>query len=221
LYVNGSLADGGVEVTNATLGGTGLITGPVIVASGGTLALGNSPEALTISNSLVLLPGSTTLVAFGASAGTPFVQGLSSITYGGTLMLNNLPGGLSLGQSFSIFGSVPGSGNFSSILPQPGPWMRWRFDPASGQISVVSSASPPVFGSVKLAAGQLAIQLTSGPPGSPCYVLSSPKLDTPLSAWTRIATNTFDVSGNCSLAIFPGTNAAGQCYVTTFIIPSP
>jgi autotransporter-associated beta strand protein len=220
LDVNGSVATG-VEVTNAILSGTGAIAGPVVVDAGGTLSLGNSPAPLTINNSLVLLPGSTTLAAIGALTGQPLVQGLSHITYGGTLVLTNLPAGLSIGQGFALFGNVPASGNFSGIMPPPGPWMRWRFDPATGGITVVSSASQPAFTSVNFGAGKMSSQVAGGPPGSPCYVLVSTNLGLPLSAWTRVATNMFDVSGNCTLEIGPGENGAGQFYMTTFIIPAP
>jgi autotransporter-associated beta strand protein len=144
LEVNGSLASGGVEVTNGTLSGMGAIDGPVVVDSGGTLSLGNSSGPLSINNSLVLRTGSTTTVTISGSG--PLVQGLSSVTYGGTLIVNNLSGNASLGENFSLFGSVPASGNFSSIEPPPGPWMRWEFNPTNGQVTVVSSASQPPAG---------------------------------------------------------------------------
>jgi len=222
LNVVGSIGAGGVEVTDATLGGTGVIMGPVVMGSGGILSLGNPPGPLTISNSLVLLPGSTTTVAIDAAApGHAAVQGLSSVTYGGTLLVSNLAGVFSLGQSFSIFGSAPASGNFSSIQPPPGPWLRWRFDPATGQITVVSSASQPAFASVKLAGTSLVYQVTAGPPGSPCYTMASPDLSQPKSAWTQIATNVFDVSGNFTATNDFSANGAGQIYLAVFVIPSP
>ncbi|MGP8199109.1 MAG: autotransporter-associated beta strand repeat-containing protein [Limisphaerales bacterium] len=221
LSVTGSIGTGGVTVNGATLSGTGVIQGPVTVGSGGVLTLGNSGP-LTINNSLVLLPGSTTLVTINAAApGRAAVQGLSSVTFGGTLVVNNLSGPLSLGQSFSIFGSTPASRNFSSIQPPPGPWLRWRFDPATGQISVVSSASQPVFSSVNLSGTSLAFQLTSGPPGSACYIISSSDLSQPTSVWARIATNVFDMSGNCASAHDFSANGAGQMYLGAFVIPSP
>jgi autotransporter-associated beta strand protein len=102
LSVTGLLATGGVEIANATLSGTGVIMGPVVVGSGGILSLGNPSGPLTISNSLVLLAGSTTLVAVNAvTPGQAMVQGLSSVTYGGTLVVSNLSGVLSLGHAGS------------------------------------------------------------------------------------------------------------------------
>jgi autotransporter-associated beta strand protein len=222
LNVTGSVGTGGVEVNNATLSGTGAIMGPVVIGSGGILSLGNTLGPLTINNSLVLLSGSTTIVTINAAApGHAAVQGLSSVTFGGTLVVSNLSGALSLGQSFSIFGSAPASGNFSSIQPPPGPWLRWRFDPATGQITVVSSASQPVFSNVNMAGSNLVFQLTAGPPGSPCYIISSADLSQPKTAWTRIATNVFDMSGNCSSTNDFSANGAGQAFLSAFVIPSP
>jgi len=222
LNVTGSVGTGGVEVANATLSGTGVIMGPVVVGSGGVLSLGNPLGPLTISNSLVLLPGSTTFVAVNAAtSGHAAVQGLSSITYGGTLVVRNLSGALSLGQSYSIFGSVPASGNFTSIVPAPGPWLRWRIDPTTGQISVVSSASQPAFSTVSLAGINMVVEVTNGPPGSTCYIISSPDLSQPKSAWTQLATAVFDMSGNFTFTNALSANGASQMYLTTFVVPSP
>lgn len=222
LDVTGALAAGGVDINNATLSGTGVINGPVVVGSGGVLSLGNSLGPLTIRNSLVLLGGSTTFVAVNASsAGPAAVQGLTSVTYGGALMVSNLAGLLSLGQSFSIFGSAPASGNFSSILPPPGPWLRWRFDPASGQISVVSSASQPAFSNVSLFGTQLVFQVTDGPPGSPCYIIASSDLSLPKAEWTRVATNVFDQSGHFASTNTLNANDSGQIYLAAFVVASP
>jgi autotransporter-associated beta strand protein len=224
LNVTGSLGTGGVEVSHATLSGTGVISGPVVVGSGGLLSLsvGNPLGPLTINNSLVLLAGSTTFVSvFAAASGHPAVQGLSSVTYGGTLVVSNLSGALSLGQSFSIFGSVSASGNFTSIQPPPGPWLRWRFDPATGQITVVSSASQPSFSNVNLAGASLVYQVTDGPPGSPCYIMASADLSLPKTAWTRIATNVFDVSGNFTSTNSINALGSSQLYLAAFVVPSP
>jgi len=222
LNVTGTLGTGGVDVTHATLSGSGVINGPVVVGSGGILSLGNTSGALTINSSLVLQPGSTTSVALGASSGTQAaVLGLSSVTYGGTLVVSNLAGALSLGQSFSIFGSAPATGNFSSIQPPPGPWLRWSFNPATGQISVVSSAAQPVFSSVNVSGDNLVLNLTSGPPGSPCYIMTTTNLGLPKASWTRIATNSFDVSGNCNLTNNLSATGSGHLYVAAFVVPSP
>ena len=136
-------------------------------------------------------------------------------------MLNNLSGALSPGQSFSIFGSAPASGNFSSILPPPGPWLRWRFDPGTGQVSVVSTASQPVFSSVLADGGNLIFQVTAGPPGSLCYIKASADLSQPMTAWSLIATNVFDMGGSFTSTNDFSANEAGQAFLSAFVIPSP
>jgi len=218
LNIAGSIG-AGVTVSGGTLGGTGVIGGPVVVGSGGMLSLGNPSGSLTINNSLVLLPGSTTVVALNpAVPSQAAVQGLSGVTLGGTLILSNI-GSVSLGQAFSLFGSVPASGNFNSILPPPGPWLRWLFNPATGALSVVSSASQPAFAAFHMNGGQLVLQMTSGPPGSPCYVIATSDLGLPKPSWGRIGTNVFDMSG-----CFTSTNSAagaGQVFVSAYIIPAP
>jgi autotransporter-associated beta strand protein len=222
LNVTGSVGPGGVAVSGGTLSGTGVIQGPVVVGSGGVLSLGGMAGPLTINNSLALLAGSTTVVTLNPAApGRAAVQGLSSVTFGGTLVVNNPGGALSLGQSFSIFGAAAAGGNFSSIQPPPGPWMRWRFDPATGQITVVSSASQPAFSSVGLAGTSLVFQVAAGPPGSPCYIISSSDLSQPRAAWTRLATNVFDMSGNFTSTQEVGAKGAGQMYLGAYVIPAP
>src|SRR6185295_11138637 len=54
LIVNGVIGASTVAVTNGTLGGNGLIQGPVTIQSAGILAPGASIGVLTISNSLIL-----------------------------------------------------------------------------------------------------------------------------------------------------------------------
>src|SRR5262249_29833824 len=60
LLVDGVIGTNSTTVAGGTLGGTGLITGPVIVQSAGTLAPGTSIGTLSISNTLSL--GGTNLM---------------------------------------------------------------------------------------------------------------------------------------------------------------
>jgi autotransporter-associated beta strand protein len=222
LKVSGSVGAGGVEVANATLSGTGVILGPVVVGSGGVLSVGNGSGPLTISNSLVLLPGSTTYVTInGAASGQPLVQGLWSVTYGGTLVVSNLSGALSLGETFSIFGAASVSGSFSSIVPPPGPWLRWRLDPATGQLTVVSSGSQPAFSGVSLEGDNLVVHVSNGPPGSPGYIMASSDLNQPVAAWTQMGSQIFDTAGNFTFTNSLSATDASQMYFTVFVIPSP
>lgn len=214
LNVTGSIASGGVNVFNAALSGSGTINGPVVIGSGGTF----SPANMTINNSLVLQPGSTTSISLN---GHPVVQGLTSVTYGGTLIVNNSGGPLSLGQSFPIFGSVAATGNFTSIQPNPGPWMRWSINPATGEITVVSSASPPSFASVGAAGNNLILHVTDGPPGSTGYLLTTTDLSLPKSEWRRVGTNNFDMSGSFTCTNAAGSGASGQLYMAVMVVATP
>ena len=204
LRVNGQTGSDGVTVLSPTsgqaagsLGGTGVIAGPVVVQAGGTLSPGNSLGTLTINNCLTLQAASTTqLEVNAATLAHDTVQGLSSVVYGGTLVVSNLAGTLALGQTFPVFSAGNVNGNFSSIMPNPGPWLRWCFDPANGTLSVVSSASQPRIASITRAGTNFILHVTDGPPAASCFVLASTNVGLAKPNWTRLATNVFDVSGS-------------------------
>lgn len=200
LYINGQIGTDVVTVASGTLlGGTGIISGPVTVQSGGTLAPGNSaPGTLTISNSLTLQPSSKTLMEVNAStSGHDAVQGLSSVSYSGTLTVSNLAGAPALNQSFPLFSAASASGNFSSLTPQLTGGLRWRFNPPSGVLSVVSTNLQPIFANVTLALKtNLILSAMNGVPGSTNYLLASTNVALPRTNWTRLATNIFDAGGN-------------------------
>src|SRR5262249_36585370 len=94
LLIDGVIGTNSVMVTNlGTLGGNGLVRGPVSVQAGGTLSPGASIGKLTISNSLSLDSGSTCLMEFsknGSSLTNDSIVGLTTLTYGGALSLANV-----------------------------------------------------------------------------------------------------------------------------------
>jgi hypothetical protein len=110
-------------------------------------------------------------------------------------VVSNLAGSLTLGQSFQIFSAGSSSGNFSSITPNPGAFLRWRFDPGSGVLSVVSSTWPPVITNMTLSGTNFILQVTNGTSGATNYILSSTNLAMPLANWARMKTNTVGASG--------------------------
>jgi fibronectin-binding autotransporter adhesin len=223
LWVNGAITDPGV-LTNlsGTLGGTGMISGPVVVQTGGILAPGSSGiGTLTIDNSLMLQTGSKTLVKLNASTlAHDAVQGLSNVTYGGTLVVSNLAGSPALGQSFQIFSAGTGSGNFSSTTPNPGPFLRWRFDPGSGVLSVISSTWPPWIADATLSATNFVLQVTNGVPGATNYVLSSTNLVLPLASWSRVKTNIVGAGGSYLFTNAINANLP-QRYFRVLVLPLP
>jgi hypothetical protein len=69
---------------------------------------------------------------------------------------------------------------------------------ASGTSLLLSFVPQPQINSIGAASGNLSIAGGNGTPNRTYYVLGSTNLLSPLGSWTRIATNTFDSSGNFS-----------------------
>jgi fibronectin-binding autotransporter adhesin len=114
LLVNGLIGSSTVNVLGGTLGGTGVIKGPVTVQSAGRLAPGSSIGVLTISNSLSL--SGVTLMELNAAAGTSdLVRGLSTVAYGGSLVLSNIAGTITALNVFKLFSAGSYNGAFTSI----------------------------------------------------------------------------------------------------------
>ncbi len=126
LLINGSLETTCLTVSGGTLGGNGIINGPVMVRPEGRLAPGNFTGALTVNNSLAL--EGTTLIELNKSAATNnVICGLTAITYGGTLIVTNLSGTLAAGDSFKLFNADSYSGAFTSLSPEaPAPGLAWN-----------------------------------------------------------------------------------------------
>lgn len=136
LVINGTAGSGGVIVSAGVLAGTGAIFGPANFSTAGTLAPGAPTGTLTISNSLSL--AGNTLITLNSGAHSE-VTGLTSVTYGGTLTITNIGGPLSPGNVFTLFSAQSWSGNFSSIIGNPGPGLAFTFNPVNGVLSVIST----------------------------------------------------------------------------------
>jgi hypothetical protein len=74
---------------------------------------------------------------------------------------------------------------------------------------------------VSLAGNNLVLQVTNGPPGATFYLTSATDLSLPKTAWTRIGTNVFDVSGNFISTNSISRNGAHQLYLAAYLVPSP
>jgi hypothetical protein len=209
LFADGQLI-GGSSITAAggTLGGIGIIGGPVTVATNGTISPGDTGTpvgALEIDNTVVL--SGTTLMDLnkGGSVLNDSIVFASSITYGGTLRLNIIGPALVAGDEFGLFNASSYSGAFASIVPaSPGSGLAWDTSQltVSGLLRVVSQ-SPPQISSIMQSGTNVVINGTGGPPGGSYAVLSSTNVTLPRASWTPVATNMFDGSGNFSF-----TNAA-------------
>jgi autotransporter-associated beta strand protein len=207
LLVNGTLGPAAAApvavYNNAVLGGNGAVTRPVTILSGGTLSPGadtltNSPDPLTINNSLTLQPGSSTYVELDPFDGTnDLVQGISTLTYGGTLTVSNLNGTLAVSNAFKLFDATNYSGSFDTInLPPLGSGMVWDTSGLTSDGTIRIVPPPLKFTSVSLTPSGLVFSGTSPLPGTNYSVLTSTNAAAPLSTWTSIATNQFDVNGD-------------------------
>lgn len=198
------LGTGPVEVQAGTLGGTGAISGSVQIDSSGILQPGDaslfSVGDITISNSLTLLSGSTTIIEMDASVpATSEVSGLTSVTYGGALMVDNLAGNFTAGETFKLFDAASYSGVFDggiSLPPLPA-GLNWDTSnlAVNGTVSVTGTEfNPPVLSGTNIVLSGTA---GSGNAGYSYSVLVSTNVALPVSNWTVLSTgNTFDSNGN-------------------------
>ncbi|MGD0258723.1 MAG: family 16 glycosylhydrolase [Verrucomicrobiota bacterium] len=127
LQVTGSMTNA-IVVAGGTLSGTGVLAGPVSVIAGGTLSPGPGFAQLTLSNTLALGSGSSTLMDVNAATGaSDEITGLTEVTYGGALVLNNQSGAFAAGNAFKLFDAASYAGAFASISPTvPGMGLGWN-----------------------------------------------------------------------------------------------
>ena len=145
LQVNGQIGSGAVTVaTNGTLGGTGIIGGPVTVAVGGALAPGASIGTLTLNNGLTVAGNLVIEVNKALSPGQSndlvSVSGLlTNIGVGKVIVTNLNPAApLAAGDRFVLFSSALKNGAAMSVS---GAGVKWINNLAvDGSVSV----SPPV-----------------------------------------------------------------------------
>ena len=204
-------------------GGTGTLTGPLVIVSGATLAptLATGPATpigtLTVNNALTNLPGSTTFLQISQAAGTnDQITGLTSVSFGGTLSVTNIAGTFVGGESYQLFSAGSYTGNFSATnLPSLNSGLGWDWNPANGTLSVVSTG-PGTFTNhtgitgFTLNGANIVITATNGQAGDAYYLLASTTLALPISQWTVVATNVLGSAGNYTFVgtnvVFPGAH---------------
>jgi autotransporter-associated beta strand protein len=183
-----------------TLSGFGTVTGAVLAAGGASVAPGSATGigALTLTGGLTL--NGTTRMKLNKTSQTNdalFIGG--NVIYGGTLVLTNLSGPLADGDSFQLFRAANYSSVFSNLVPAiPALNLAWDTNSlATGTLRVVTlPTSRPVLQIGAATGSSLIFSGSNGVPNWPCCVMASTNLATPLSAWTRLATNQFDGAGN-------------------------
>ena len=151
LAVNGALASGSVvTVTNATLGGTGMIGGATTLQTGAVLAAGNGGiGTLTFSGNLTLNAAATnnfTVTTAGGASNKVVVAGL--LTPNSSVIRVITGAALQPGTNVLFtYGTVSGSFNSAVVFDVAPVHPAVVLDNGSGQISLVVPNSPPVAGS--------------------------------------------------------------------------
>jgi len=211
---SGTGAGAVIVASGGTLAGNGIISGAVSVNSGGAFAPGNPLGTLTISNTLTLAAGSSTLVQVGHSPLTNTLVRIigSTLTEGGTLVVSNAGvAAFIAGDNFKLFTATGYSSAFGGFtLPSLNAGLAWNTTRLNvdGTIWVVSTAAPNI-NSTRLSGNNLMLNGTGGTPNWYYYVLSTTNLSP--AQWTRVATNQFDSGGNFAL-----TNAINPNWPQTF-----
>lgn len=190
--------------TNGTLGGTGFILGPVTVNAGGALAPGsNGVGTLTLRSNLTLSAGAVLNFELGAPGTGDKVAVTNALVLGGTLNVTGLAGfGAGTNVLFTYGGTLSGS---LAVDQMPAGYAGVILTSTPGQVRLaVSVSAQPVFGRVTNTPAGLVFSGAGGTANGNYYVLASTNVATPLPAWTRLQTNSFDGNGN-----FQFTNAIG------------
>ena len=121
--------------------------------------------------------------------------------------------------SYTLIGAVTsGVINFidSSFLPGATAYYRVRSSNATGNsaYSNIATPTPPTISTASISRNTFILNGTGGFPGATYYILATTNLSWPRILWSRIATNTFDSSGNFSFShtLNPG---AAQTFFTS------
>jgi autotransporter-associated beta strand protein len=203
VLVSGSFNGSPVTVNGGVLGGVGVIAGAqVTVNSGASVAPGNPVGlgTLTISNNLTLAAGSAALLKVQHSPLTNSAAKISgSIAESGTLTVSNSAlAALTAGDHFKLFDAAVYTGSFTSyVLPALNSGLHWdttRLN-VDGSLWVVST-SPPVITQTAFSGTNFLLSGNGGTPNWSYYVLAATNVTAPMSQWTRLATNTFGLSGD-------------------------
>jgi alpha-galactosidase len=186
-------------VNGQTLNGSGSVSGNVVSSSGASIAPAGSPGTLNFNNNLTLNTGCTTILKINKSSGTNdllLVNG--ALTYGGTLVATNTSAGsLAANDQFQLFNAAAYAGQFAAIAPpMPGSGLAWDSSSLTNNGVLRVVAAPPPHLSASVSGTNLVLTVTNGIPTANCYILTATNLNLALSNWTRLATNSFDLSGN-------------------------
>jgi len=200
LLVDGALGTNAVTVVSGTLGGNGSIAGPITVQNGGKLSPGSSIGRLTVSNSVALQAGGTTLMEISKTPQTnDQLRVTGALTLGGTLTVTNLSGAPAVNDSFQLFTAGSFSGFFSATnLPSLNAGLGWSFNSANGLLTVIQTVATNATSiTYSMGGGNIILSWPSDHTGWRLQVQTN-------ALATGLGTNWFDVAGSAT------TNSVSQ-----------
>ncbi len=203
VHGNNSAATGALTVSSsATLGGTGTIGGAATILPGATLAPGASIGTINF-NSTLGLNGATLMEISHTPLTNDAITMSGAMIFNGALIITNTAGTLAAGDKFKLFNATSYFGSFTSnSLPALAAGLDWNATKlnVSGTLWVVTT-NPPTLSPPSTGGGSFSFGGFGGTPGWEYYVITSPDVTLPPASWTRIATNQFDLSGNCAASV--------------------
>jgi autotransporter-associated beta strand protein len=123
---------GSISVNGGTLGGTGIISGPVTLNAGGTISPGTGPTmgTLTFNSAPIFIGTNFVKISKNGSVGPTLSDKLvlssGTLTYGGTLVVSNTGAILTGGEAFTIFSAPAYAGAFgTAVLPPLANGLNW------------------------------------------------------------------------------------------------
>lgn len=207
LYLNGvNTFTGGLTLSNGVTGGTGSISGNLVMLSGATLAPGQIDVVGTLSvGGNATLAGTTSMeLNRSLSPNSDRLNVGGTLSFGGNL---NVVLGVGApppqaGDVYQLFNKGSATSFSSVTLPNlsalPGnlSWNTSNLN-ANGSISVNGTvvSNPPTFTSVSVSGTNVILNGTGGTQGNNYILLRSMSLPT----WTPIATNQFGAGGTFSI----------------------
>ena len=200
-----------LTLNGQTLSGNGKINGMLTAPAGTKVSPGTNTTVGTITVSNIVTLGGSTVMKLKGNGTNDQLNSTVSIQFGGTLTVTNVGNPMAGGEVFHLF-SAPGfSGTFTvNPLPSLTPNLGWDTSQlGSGTLTVTGLVvhTIPHIVSVGVSGTNIVFSGTNGTPSTSYFVLSSTNVALSLTNWTRIATNTFNSSGNFAFtnAISPNT----------------
>ncbi|MEI6781172.1 MAG: autotransporter-associated beta strand repeat-containing protein [Verrucomicrobiota bacterium] len=200
--------------SNATLAGSGFISGPVTVQRGGALSPGKSVGSLTINNDLTLAGNLFIELNKSASPSNDLivVTGTLNNTGTGVVTVTNLgTTALAAGDRFHLFNQSLLNGQALTISPAPGIGLAWTNNLAlDGSIAVVSGGLQPVPATnlTIVASGPASFKLSGKGGVNQAYgIYASTNVAAPMANWWLIGSTNADAGGTIQ---FLDTHATNQ-----------